>query len=268
MNFSELEQLFPVISIFLVLVSFYLHKKFKAANEMSAKETIANVSVFLIWKYVFYAGGVALQLIIFKWLSQFAIGSIESSLGSFVFIVLVMDFVYYWKHRYEHEISFFWCQHAVHHNSNEFNFSTSLRLPWIGSYINWVFFVPAILVGFSPEQVLIGYKVILTYQYLVHTEYVRNLGFLELILNTPSNHRVHHGKNAEYVDKNYGGILIIWDRMFGTYEPEVAPVKYGTLNEMKSKNPIMINLQPWIDLYRNSRKKGSFVSRIAYIILP
>jgi sterol desaturase/sphingolipid hydroxylase (fatty acid hydroxylase superfamily) len=267
-NFEILEKWFPLIAITLVIISYFLHIRYKSANGMSLKETLANVSTFIVWKYVFFIGGEALQFSIYAYFAKFSLTKFENSPTFFIFSVIALDFAYYWKHRYEHQISFLWCQHAIHHSSREFNFSTSLRLPWVGSYLTWMFFIPLVLLGFSPLQVLIGYKVILTYQYLIHTEYLRNLGPLELILNTPSNHRVHHGRNQQYVDKNYGGIFIIWDRLFGTYEPEIENVEFGTLNEMKSKNPIMINFQPWIDLYNNAKKRKSFGDQLKYIFFP
>jgi sterol desaturase/sphingolipid hydroxylase (fatty acid hydroxylase superfamily) len=268
MEVNHLETWLPVVAILLVVASFFLHRWKKSDKGMSVKESLANISIFIVWKYLFFAAGVALQLTIFSWISKFSFFQFENPTLSLVLVTLLADFAYYWKHRYEHLIPVLWCQHAVHHSSREFNFSTSLRLPWVGSYINWMFFIPVLLVGFSPIQVMIGHKIILAYQYIIHTEYIKKLGFLELILNTPSNHRAHHGRNKEYIDKNFGGILIIWDHVFKTYEPEVAVVEYGTTKEMKSKNPVIINAQPWIDLYKSTMKKETLIEKLKYPFFP
>jgi sterol desaturase/sphingolipid hydroxylase (fatty acid hydroxylase superfamily) len=181
---------------------------------------------------------------------------------SVVLAVFVADFCYYWKHRYEHQWSYLWAQHVVHHSSKEFNYSTSLRLPWIGSYLNWPFFVPALFLGFTAAQILLGHQIVLAYQYIIHTEMVNKMGFLERILNTPSHHRVHHGRNSKYLDKNYSGIFIFWDRIFGTFEPEAETVNYGTVHPMESKNPVVINLKPWLDFFSSVRRVPGFWRKI------
>lgn len=235
-------------AVFVCLCSIVLHKYILKTKFLSLKESISNIVIFLIWRFFFFAGGAALQFGIYTFISNLTVFKIENTPANFAICLLVMDFAYYWKHRIEHQIGFLWAQHAVHHSSSEFNFTTSLRLPWVGSYINWGPFAVVAMLGFSPAYIVLGYKLILSYQYLVHTRLVKKLGFLEKILNTPSNHRVHHGKNPQYVDKNYGGILIIWDIIFKTYEPEVEEVEYGTLSPMESHNPFIINFQPWLEL--------------------
>ncbi|MBY0384256.1 sterol desaturase family protein [bacterium] len=253
MNPQQFETWVPLIAISLVGVSLVLHFFKKTPNPMTLNESLANVGVFVVWRFIFFARGVAIQLAIFKYLAQWVPWGWSASSMTFIFSILIADFLYYWKHRCEHRLNILWAQHAVHHSSEEFNLSTSLRLPWLGSYMGWIFFLPAIAIGFSPMQILMGYQIVLAYQYLVHTEFIGHLGIFEKILNTPSNHRVHHGRNEPYLDKNYGGIFIIWDRLFKTYEPEVKTVDYGTVTRVVSKNPLWINWQPWWSLWVASR---------------
>jgi len=173
--------------------------------------------------------------------TPFALFEIPYTWWSWVLAVLLADFTYYWMHRIEHEVRILWAYHSVHHSSPEFNFSTALRLAWIESLFEWVFFVPMILAGFDLVQTIIAIFVVVAYQNWIHTQKVGKLGWLDRVFNTPSVHRVHHGCNANYLDKNYGGILIIWDRLFGTYEPEGEKVIYGITEPVNSINPLVIN---------------------------
>ena len=133
--------------------------------------------------------------------SQFAFASVELTWISAALLLLGMDFIYYWKHRWDHEIRFFWAHHSVHHSSNHFNLSTALRVGWIGPFYQWIYFIPPVLIGFDPIVVLLTYKVILVGQFWVHSESIGKLGWLENVMNSPSNHRVHHGSDDIYIDK-------------------------------------------------------------------
>ena len=144
----------------------------------------------------------------------FAPFSIPFTWWSWIAAVLVADLTYYWMHRIEHEVSFFWAYHSVHHSSPEFNLTTGLRLAWIEGLIEWLFFIPMIMMGFEVTQTIIAISIVVAYQTWIHTEKIDKLGWADRIFNTPSVHRVHHGSNAKYIDKNYGGILMVWDRMF------------------------------------------------------
>lgn len=258
----------PAIVLALVGVSYLLHLMKKLPHPMTWRESLANIAVFLIWKFLFFSAGAALHLWIFTWLYQWRLFTIPQGLGTFLVALLVIDFLYYWKHRAEHRINLLWAQHHVHHSSVEYNFSTSLRLPWLGSYVAWIFFVPAVLLGFHPLVVVGAYQVLLAYQYLVHTEMVQKVGFLEVFMNTPSHHRVHHGRNPLYLDKNYGGILIVWDKLFGTFEKESEPVDYGTVHLIETQNPFLINVKPWIELWRDLEKLPSWSARFRGLLKP
>jgi len=158
---------------------------------------------------------------------------------------LAWDFSYYWFHRFSHEISILWAAHAVHHQSEDYNLSTALRQTSTGFVFGWIFYVPLFLIGF-PLEVLLTVKAInLIYQFWVHTQIVRRMGVLDYILVTPSNHRVHHAQNERYIDKNYGGMLILWDRLFGTFADERHddPVIFGVRKPLANWNPFWANLQ-------------------------
>ncbi|MEM6537524.1 MAG: sterol desaturase family protein [Pseudomonadota bacterium] len=159
---------------------------------------------------------------------------------TFVLAVLACDFIYYWEHRIAHEMRLFWTQHAVHHSSRFMNTSVAVRFGPMEGVISVLFHLPLVLIGFPPEMVLAGIVIVLAYQTWIHTELIGKLGFLDDILNTPSNHRVHHGCDEKYLDTNYGGILIIWDRLFGTYQREEERPRYGLKRDFESINPLVV----------------------------
>lgn len=173
----------------------------------------------------------------------------QNAPGLIVALVFV-DFLYYWQHRILHEIKFFWAFHLVHHSSPELNLTTSFRLNWLSPLIGPFFFLPAALLGFHPAYVLLFQAINLVFQFPLHTTAIGKLGFLEGVINTPSAHRVHHASNAAYIDKNYGGILMIWDRMFGTYVTETEPVRYGVTTGFMGHNPVKLVFGGFVDYFR------------------
>ncbi len=177
---------------------------------------------------------------------------------------LAWDFCYYWFHRMSHEVSVLWAAHAVHHQSEDYNLSTALRQTSTGFLFHWVFYLPLFLIGFPFEVLLTVYAVNLIYQFWVHTQIVRRLGVLDRILVTPSNHRVHHAQNERYIDKNYGGILILWDRLFGTFEEEAdeVPVVFGVRKPLGSWNPFWANLQVYDYLLFDARRTKRWRDRL------
>lgn len=163
------------------------------------------------------------------------------------------DFFYYWNHRMGHEMSILWAAHVVHHSSEDYNLTTALRQT-SGAIFSWVFYLPLAFVGFTPEMIITVGALNLVYQFWVHTQHINTLGWMERIFVTPSNHRVHHAQNPVYIDKNYGGVFILWDRLFGTYIPELKeePVVFGIRGALNSFNPIMANLQVYSQLAKDS----------------
>jgi sterol desaturase/sphingolipid hydroxylase (fatty acid hydroxylase superfamily) len=177
---------------------------------------------------------------------------------------LAWDFCYYWFHRFSHEVSILWAAHAVHHQSEDYNLSTALRQTSTGFLFGWIFYLPLFLIGF-PMSVLVTVNAVnLIYQFWVHTQVVKRMGALDRILVTPSNHRVHHAQNERYIDKNYGGMLILWDRLFGTFEDERAdePVVYGVRKPLANWNPFWANLQVYDYLLFDARHTRRWSDKI------
>jgi sterol desaturase/sphingolipid hydroxylase (fatty acid hydroxylase superfamily) len=166
--------------------------------------------------------------------------------------LVLYDFCYYWLHRAGHEVAVFWAAHAVHHQSQHYNLSTALRQTSSGALLGWVFYLPMAVLGVPPLLFGLVALVDLLYQFWVHTEHVGRLGWFDRVFCSPSNHRVHHAINDGYVDRNYGGIWVVWDRMFGTFEPEVQPCVYGTRTPLNSWDPVWANLAVYAELWRRA----------------
>ncbi len=158
----------------------------------------------------------------------------------FALAILVADITYYWEHRIAHEVRILWTQHAVHHSSRDMNIVTGIRFGPLEGVWSAIAHLPMVLMGFPPELIFGGIIVVLAYQTWIHTELIGKLGPLEKVLNTPAHHRVHHGCDAKYLDKNYGGILIVWDRMFGTFQEEEETPRYGLARDFDTRNPVKV----------------------------
>ncbi len=172
-----------------------------------------------------------------------------------------LEFFYYWHHRFAHEIRWLWATHAVHHSAHYLNLSAAYRLGWTGWLSgNFLFFLPLCWVGFHPIAITVGLSVSLLYQFWIHTELIPKLGKFEWIFNTPSHHRVHHASNSEYLDRNYGGVLIVFDRIFGTFKSEQSHIRpiYGLTHSIQSHNPVTISLYEWQRLFRDLIKAKSW----------
>jgi sterol desaturase/sphingolipid hydroxylase (fatty acid hydroxylase superfamily) len=169
------------------------------------------------------------------------------------------DFTYYWFHRTAHRVRWFWASHVIHHSSQHYNFSTALRQTWTGFLsLSFAFRLPLFLIGFPPELILFCAGLNLVYQFFIHTELVRRLPApLEYIFNTPSHHRVHHGTNPHYLDRNYGGVLIVWDRLFGTFTPETEPARYGIVRNLMTFNPLWVAAHEWVSIGRDAVRARS-----------
>lgn len=172
--------------------------------------------------------------------------------------LVALDFVFYWYHRASHRSRFLWAAHVVHHSSERMNFGTALRQSPTGPFTRALFYWPLPLLGFDPLVIASAGAVATIYGFWTHTEQINKLWKpLEYIFVTPSHHRAHHGSNPEYIDKNYANFLIIWDRMFGTFQQEQAPVQYGLINNIDTYNPLRIAFQEWAALFRDMARAGS-----------
>ncbi len=191
------------------------------------------------------------------------------SIVAWVALFFAVDFLYYAYHRASHRVNFLWAGHVVHHQSEEYNYSVALRQSWFGQQLTeWVFVLPLALAGFAPSMFVVTITINTLYQFFIHTRLVGTLGPLELILNTPSHHRVHHAVNPQYVDRNYAGVFIIWDRLFGTFEPEVAPPVYGLVKPLGSFSPLWANLHRWVEIARMSHQTRRWRDKLYAWIAP
>jgi sterol desaturase/sphingolipid hydroxylase (fatty acid hydroxylase superfamily) len=186
-------------------------------------------------------------------------------------LLVAQEFCYYWLHRADHRVLWLWATHAVHHSSNDYNFSAAYRLGWTSGLSGGaLFFAPLVFIGFPLQAVLIVVALNLLYQFWLHTELVPRLGPLEWVFNTPSHHRVHHASNPEYIDRNFGGVLIIFDRIFGTFVDERAGVslRYGLVRPIETYNPFRIALQKWMEIGSDISKTQSWRAAVKLLFGP
>jgi len=183
-------------------------------------------------------------------------------------LIVGVDFCYYWFHRLSHEVRFLWAAHVNHHSSQRYNLSTALRQSWTTPFTILLFYWPLALLGFDPTAILVAIAVDTLYQFWIHTELIDRLGPLEWVFNTPSHHRVHHGANVEYLDRNHAGMFIVWDRLFGTFEPEGAPVRYGLTKNIDTYNPLRIAFHEWAALLRDAWRAASWSEALQYLLQP
>ncbi len=178
------------------------------------------------------------------------------------------DFCYYWLHRTAHEVNFFWAGHVIHHHSEEYNLVVALRQTGLGGLFSWIFYIPLAFIGFPPWMFLASGQFNLIYQFWVHTKAVKSIGTVgEFVLSTPSHHRVHHAVNPKYIDRNHGGILIIWDRLFGTFQKEEEPCVYGTVKPLKSFNPVFANFHYYWELVSQAWNAQGILNKIKVFIM-
>jgi sterol desaturase/sphingolipid hydroxylase (fatty acid hydroxylase superfamily) len=216
--------------------------------------------------------GRLLRIGIYAWLFQHVALWHLSPAEPWVWVaaLVLYDFCYYWQHRLGHTCALFWASHVVHHQSEDYNLSTALRQTSSGFLTGWVFYLPMAVLGFPPAIFAVVALVDLLYQFWVHTQHVGKLGWFDRWFCSPSNHRVHHAVNDRYLDKNYGGIWIIWDRMFGTFaeEDDREPIVYGTRAPLRSWNPLWANLEVWWALVMDSWRARQWADKLRVWFKP
>jgi sterol desaturase/sphingolipid hydroxylase (fatty acid hydroxylase superfamily) len=192
----------------------------------------------------------------------------QASVAAWVLCFLGVDFIYYWFHRLSHEVNAFWASHVVHHQSEEYNLAVALRQGAVQGWLSQPFNLPLAVIGFPPLMFLACSSLNTLYQFWIHTRVIGRLGPLEWVLNTPSNHRVHHGRNPKYIDRNHGGTLIVWDRLFGTYQVEDDEVVYGITTPLRSWNPVWANLHYWVELVQKARRTSRLADKVRLFLKP
>ncbi len=228
-------------------------------NDLSCGIIDQLLTVFL--KTALFAGYVFVY-------ERYRLFSIPGSPAAWVACFLGVDFLYYWFHRTGHEVNAFWAAHVVHHQSEEYNLAVALRQGAFQPAFSWIFYLPLALLGFAPLMFLTVSSIDTLYQFWIHTRAIGRLGPLEWVLNTPSNHRVHHGRNPKYIDRNHGGILIVWDRLFGTYQKEEEEPAYGITTPLRSFNPVWAHLHYWVELGQTARRSKRLADKVRLFLKP
>jgi sterol desaturase/sphingolipid hydroxylase (fatty acid hydroxylase superfamily) len=255
--------LYAIPGFFLLIAIELIAEKLRKTNYYRINDAITSLSIGVLSRVI----GVLKALIpltIYAVLHEhFNLVTLETNVWTWLAIFIAYDFFYYWNHRFGHEISLFWAAHVVHHSSEDYNLTTALRQT-SGSFFNFIFFVPLAFLGVDPLTLVSVASVNLVYQFWVHTQHIPKLGWLEWVFITPSNHRVHHAQNQIYLDKNYGGVFIIWDRIFGTFQEELADEKpiYGVRKALKSWNPLYANIQVYKQLIKDSFYTASWLDKL------
>lgn len=239
-------------------------------NLYSTKDSVSNLLVS-VGQYLCEAASGLLLLPLYVGVQQHKLFELPSGVGTFVALAVLLDFVYYWVHRFSHEVRWMWATHVVHHSSGYLNLTTSFRLGWTGLLSGvWLFWIPLVWIGFTPMQIINAIAVNLIYQFFTHSVTKSRFGPLEWVLNTPSHHRVHHAVAPQYLDKNYGGIFIIWDRLFGTFAAEEAgtPTRYGTVQPLESHNPFRIAFAEWLAIWRDLAGPALLRDKLRFVFGP
>lgn len=216
----------------------------KKRHVYNLRESLNNVSIQIV-SSLLKPVAIVWSITVVSLFEPLQIFSLPNTAWAWVLSFVITDLAFYGYHRMSHEIPLLWTMHHTHHSSPWLNLTTAMRLNWVAKFVSPVFFAPLVLLGLSPIAVGVSLALGLFYQLLLHTEMIGQLGWFEgKLLNTPSAHRVHHGRNEAYIDKNYAGVFIVWDRLFGTYEPECEPVRYGVTTGFVGHNPLFVQFQP------------------------
>ncbi|QIP15498.1 sterol desaturase family protein [Spirosoma aureum] len=253
----------PVMLLFTAIemaVTYYQERDF-----YEKKETIGSILVGLGNLVVSAALKLGL-LYLCIWVYNLLPWRMELQWWTLVPCYIIYDFFSYWAHRVSHEQRFWWATHVVHHSSEHYNLTVSYRLSWI-QHLKIIFFLPVAFMGFHPVIFFVTNQLAVLFQFWVHTEYIRRMpAWVEYIFATPSNHRVHHGSQEKYIDKNFGATFIFWDRIFGTFQPEEEPVIYGITTNIPNKaNPFFINFHELTDMVNDVRNARGFRKKLFYI---
>lgn len=233
-----------------------------------APDTRASLTMGVV-NVLINLGMKGVQLALLAWFSQFAPWHLDPwSWQSWVVGIIAVDFAYYWFHRLSHEVRLLWAAHVNHHSSEFYNLSTALRQSWTTPFTTLPFYWPLALLGLDPVMILAIEALNTLYQYWIHTELIGRIGPLEAVLNTASHHRVHHGTNVEYLDRNHAGMFIVWDKLFGTFEPERAPAVYGLTTNIHTFNPFRIAFHEYQAIWRDVRRARNLREALGYVFAP
>ena len=256
--------LYGVPLVLLLITIEVSYSVFKGLDYYKLKDTLAGLGL-LLGNFIIGLLTKSSIFFIYLYLYQFKIITVNDLIPPWLVWILtfvMIDFVFYWYHRCSHRVRFLWAVHMNHHSSEEMNFTVSLRQAWFGPITKVPFFISMPLLGFDPIITAVAGVASTLWGVIGHTQWIKNLGILEYFFVTPSSHRVHHGSNECYVDKNYGNLLIIWDRFFGTFAEEKEKVKFGIRDNVKTFNPIKITFIFWQEMVSDYKKSKSIRDRM------
>lgn len=258
----------PIFTI-LVLIEAFIDYRLKK-NLYEKKDLFASMSMGI--GSLFVGGGMKyLALIVYTFLYNFRLFDLQNVWWVWLLLFFADDFTFYWHHRLSHEVRVLWAAHVNHHSSVRMNLGTALRQSWAEQLYKYTWWIWLPLVGFAPMMIFVMQTISLVYQFFQHTELVKKLPTpLEFVFNTPSHHRVHHGSNIKYLDQNHAGILIIWDRIFKSFqeEDENEKVIYGITSNISTYNPFKIASHEYIALYKDVRRAPGFMNKLKYLFMP
>jgi len=270
--YSTAASIGQLLLLLLIPLELLLASSARIKAEYDLRDTLANVAVSI--GSIFFWGTLSWIFMGAVFLAyRHRVATVPFTGWSFLIAFLAEDLRYYWWHRISHRSRWFWASHVVHHSSQHFNLSTNLRQSWTSQFSGLILLnVPLAYLGFHPGTVALAFSLNLLYQFWIHTEAINRLpNWFEWLLNTPSHHRVHHASNPGYLDANYAGVLMIWDRMFGSFVPERAeePVRYGLVHDLATFNPLRIALHEYVGIARDQRPRGlTWAQRLGYLFGP
>ena len=270
---------FPVFLLLIALELWWDRRQLRRATENGSpahssyglSDTLSSLSMGMLSQVSGVFGkfiGIAVYAAVFGTVALWPQAALWDHWYGWCLALVLYDFCYYWLHRAGHEVALFWAAHVAHHQSQHYNLSTALRQTSTGALLGWVFYLPMAVLGVPPLLFGIVALVDLLYQFWVHTEHVGRLGWFDRVFCSPSNHRVHHAINDGYLDRNYGGILVLWDRMFGTFEPEVQACIYGTRTPLNSWDPVWANLAVYAELWRRAVDAPRWADKLRVWLKP
>lgn len=258
---------FIIIGVELIL-SHISHRK-----AYTLKDSLANLYLMLVNSGI----DLAFRMVYLAILQYFFVHGVWQWQHVFLYwlvLFLAEDFLFYWLHRFDHAIRFFWATHVTHHSSQQLNFSVGFRSSVFQPLYRFIYFIPLAVLGFKPMDIVFMYSATQIWGIFLHTELVNKMGWLEYILVTPSHHRVHHASNAKYLDKNMGMCLVIWDKLFGTFQPELPasayqPIKYGLTKNIENPNAATLVFHEWIQMWKDVFQNGiTLRQRLGYLVGP
>ena len=268
----SINEVYAIGAPIVLLIIFFevIFSSFTNKNLYKKEDTLCTVGLLtgnILMVFILKGATLALHFYLYQF-KLFNISEILPIWALWILTFVMIDFVFYFYHRISHRVNFLWAIHMSHHSSEEMNFAVSFRQAWFGPVSKIPFFMTLPLLGFDPTIIAVAGVISTLWGIVGHTQIIGNLGPLEWIFNTPSHHRVHHGANPQYIDKNYGNLFIIWDRIFGTFEPEDEPVKFGLVRNVNTFNPTKITFMGWIDIFNNIKGSKNFNEALYYFLGP